>query len=85
MPSITPSATQILPTPTLISITPVPEEIPEPAQFSLPLWQMIGLLGLFIVIASASVVDPRPKALQLLGDTFRVMSSQTIDDSSKNN
>jgi hypothetical protein len=29
-----------------------------------------------MVIASASVVDPRPKALDRLGETFRIMSAQ---------
>ena len=81
MPSITPEATQILPTPTLVMITPVPEETPEPARSSLPLWQIIGLLGLFMVIASASVVDPRPKALKRLGETFKVLSARAKDDS----
>jgi hypothetical protein len=74
MPSVVPTATQILPTPTLILNTPTTEEIPEPAQPSLSLWLIIGLLGLFMVIASASVVDPRPKALERLGETFRMMS-----------
>lgn len=84
MPSITPTATQIPPTPTLVFATPIPEEIPEPVQSSLPLWQIIGLLGLFMVIASASVVDPRPKALMRLGETFKVMSAQTKDDTFEN-
>jgi len=84
MPSITPVATQILPTSTLVLITSAPEETPKPARSSLPLWQIIGLLGLFMVIASASVVDPRPKALKRLGETFKVMSTQAKDDSFKN-
>jgi len=82
-PSITPVATQILPTPTLVLKTPIPEEIPVPARSTLPLWQIIGLLGLFMVIALASVVDPRPKALGRLGETFKMMS-QTKDDSINN-
>jgi hypothetical protein len=84
MPSITPVATQIPPRPTLVLNTPFPEEIPEPDQSSLPFWQIIGLLGLFMVIASASVVDPRPKALKRLGETFKVMSAQAKDDSFEN-
>ncbi len=83
MPSVTSTATQIPPTPTLVLITPIPEEIPVPAQSSLPLWQIIGLLGLFMVIVSASVVDPRPKALERLGETFKMMA-QTKDYSSNN-
>jgi hypothetical protein len=84
MPSITPVATQIPPRPTLVLNTPFPEEIPEPDQSSLPFWQIIGLLGLFMVIASASVVDPRPKALERLGETFKVMSAQAKDNSFDN-
>ena len=84
MPSITPVATQIPPTPTLVLITPVPEETPDPALSSLPLWQIIGLLGLLMMIASASVVDPCPKALERLGETFKVLSARAKDDSIKN-
>jgi len=84
LPSITPTATHIPPTPTLVFATPISEEIPKPAQSALPLWQMIGILGLFMVITSASVVDPRPKALKRLGETFKVMSAQNEDDSFEN-
>jgi hypothetical protein len=84
MPSITPVVTQIPPTSTLVLITPVPEETPEPARYSLSLWQIIGLLGLFMVIVSASVVDPRPKALERLGETFRVLTARAKDDSINN-
>jgi hypothetical protein len=83
MRSVTPVATRILPTPTLVTITSVPEEPPEPVRFSLPLWQIIGLLGLFIVIASASVVDPRPKALEQLSETIKVLSARSKDDNIK--
>jgi hypothetical protein len=81
MPSVTPVATQIPPTPTLVTITPIPEEPPKLVRFSLPLWQIIGLLGLFMVIASASVVDPRPKALERLSETFKTMSALAKDSS----
>jgi len=84
MPSITPVATQIVPTPTSVLATPTPEEAPEPAQSSLPFWQVIGLLGIFMVIASASVIDPRPKALKRLGETFIAMSVRAKDDSNNN-
>lgn len=84
MPSVTPVATRIPPTPTLTVNTPILEEIPEPARSSLPLWQIIGLLGLFMVIASASVVDPRPKALKRLGETIKFLSTQAKDDSIEN-
>ena len=84
MHSVTPAATQISPTPTLVFATPIPAEIPEQVQSSLPLWQIIGLLGLFLVIASASVVDPRPKALERLGEMVKVMSAQAQEDSFDN-
>jgi len=83
MPSATPMATQIVPTPTLVMSTPIPEEIPMLARSTLPLWQIIGLLGLFMVIASASVVDPRPKALERLGETFKMMSKAKDDEINK--
>ncbi len=84
MSSVTPVATQLMLTPTLAVITAAPEVITKPAQSPLPFWQIIGLLGLFIIIASASVVDPRPKALERMGETFRVMSARVRDDSIKN-
>jgi len=84
MPSITPVATRIPPTPTFVLLTPLPEETPEPARSSLPLWQIFGLLGLFMVIASASVVDPRPKALERMGETFKYMSILVKDESVEN-
>lgn len=84
IPSVTPRATQIMPTLTLVSITPMPEKIFEPAQSSMPSWQFVGLLGLFMVIASASVVDPRPKALERLGETFNLLSARTRDESIEN-
>ena len=77
--SVTPTATQIAPTPILVVNTPIPEGVPTPVQFSLPLWQILGLLGFFMVIASVSVVDPRPKALERLGDTFKTMSQAKQD------
>lgn len=75
-PSATPTSTMVSLTPTSIEATPTPEEAPMPVQRSMPLWQILGLLGLFIVIASASVVDPRPKALERLGETFKMMSER---------
>jgi hypothetical protein len=79
-PSATPIPTQMHPSATPVLVTPIPEKTPEPSRSYFPLWQMIGLLGLFIVIASASVVDPRPKALDRLGEMFRDMSAQAKDD-----
>ena len=79
-PSPTSIPTQIKPTSTLVLVTSMPDEIPKPAQSSFPLWQILGLLGLFMVIASASVVDPRPKAVERLCEIFRVLAVQTKDD-----
>ncbi len=84
VPSKTPVATQIVSTPTLVPNTPILEEISEPAQSSLPLWQIIGLLGLFMAITSASVVDPRPKSLDRLGETFNALSERAKDNSIEN-
>ncbi len=81
MPSATPTPSPVPPTPTLALHTPVPEERPVPAPPFLPLWQMMGLLGLFMVIASASVVDPRPQALKRLGETFEALSELPEGDS----
>jgi hypothetical protein len=80
----TPSPTQILPSATPFLITPIPEKTPEPSRSSFPLWQVLGLLGLFLVVASASVVDPRPKALDRLSETFRMRSAPSDDDPFKN-
>lgn len=79
-PSATPIPTQIPPSTTSVLVTPIPEKTPEPSRSSFPLWQVLGLLGLFLVVASAGVVDPRPKALNRLGGMFRVMSVQAKDE-----
>src|SRR5258706_6895133 len=83
-PSATPIPRQIPLTPKAVMTTFMPKSTPEPSRSSFPLWQMLGLLGLFVVIVSASVVDPRPKALDRLGETFKVMSAQTKDASFDN-
>lgn len=83
-PSATLTSTRILPSATLVLIAPIPEKTPKPSRSSFPLWQILGLLGLFLVVASASVVDPRPKALDRLGEMFRVMSVQAKDNSFDN-
>lgn len=86
--TLTPSATsiapQIMPSATPVLATPIPEKTPAPSHASFPLWQILGLLGLFMVIASTSVVDPRPKALDRLGETLMIMSTQAKDDSFDN-
>lgn len=46
-------------------------------------WQLLGLLGLFLAIASASVIDPRPAALDRLRENVDQISNQNITKSSK--
>jgi hypothetical protein len=84
-PQATFPATQMPMTPTPVLIAPSPEISPEPIQptKSIPFWQMLGLLGLFLVIASASVVDPRPAAVDRLKESFDQISNQNNIDSSK--
>ena len=84
-PQATFTATQIPATPTQILVVPSPEISPEPIQptRSIPFWQLLGLLGLFLVIASASVVDPRPAALDRLRESIDQISNQNVVGSSK--
>lgn len=82
--SATPTMTRLPASPTPIPIIPSPvptEAISHP--ISWPLWELLGLVGLMIVIASASIIDPRPAALQRLGDVIGQISTQTQLDSSK--
>jgi len=82
--SATPTRTRIptSPTPVLIvpSSTPI---VPNPDTPQYPLWQILGLVGLMIVIASASVVDPRPLALRRLGEVMEQISNRNQLDSSQ--
>jgi hypothetical protein len=84
VPSVTFAPTYALPTQTPILPSVTPEEFSDPVRPSFPLWQILGLLGLFMVIASASVVDPRPEALRCLEDTLRLISTHASDDSFEN-
>jgi hypothetical protein len=83
IPSATPTRTQIpaSPTPVLIVPSPTPST-PAPYPSPWPLWPMLGLVGLMIVIASASVVDPRPLALRRLGEVMEQISKRNQLDSS---
>ena len=83
-PYATSTATQKPPTPTPVLVTPSPEKPAQPVRTLFPLWQLIGLLGLFMVIASASVVDPRPAALDRLRETFKMKSARSENNSHKN-
>ncbi len=77
-PQATFTATQMPVTSTPVLVVPSPEISPEPIQptRSIPFWQLLGLLGLFLVIASASVVDPRPAALDRLRESIGLISNQ---------
>jgi hypothetical protein len=85
-PQATFTAAPIPATPTPLLVAPSPEVSIRPAlpARSIPFWQLLGLLGLFLAIASASVIDPRPAALDRVRETFRLISGQTENDSFKN-
>ncbi len=79
-PQATLAATQTQGTPTLIFGAPYPTPIRVSTQAtrSIPFWQLLGLLGLFLAIASASVIDPRPVALDRLRGSIKLISGQNI-------
>ncbi|MEP0806810.1 MAG: hypothetical protein HRF47_15120 [Chloroflexota bacterium] len=87
--TVTPQATlmpiQKFATPTLVLVTPLPEtpSVPALPAKSVPSWQLFGLLVLFLAIASASVVDPRPAALDRLRESIQLISGQNIINSSE--
>jgi hypothetical protein len=67
--------------PSVVSITPLPEASPvptqEPSRGAFPWWQVLGLVGLMIAIASASVVDPRPQAIKRLTNCMKQISDSS--------
>ncbi|MBX3038600.1 MAG: hypothetical protein KF758_16940 [Anaerolineales bacterium] len=77
-PSATFVGTQIPPTSTSVLMESSVTEIP--VQVAFPFWQMIGLVGLFMAIASASVVDSRPAALDRLRESIKLISKQNNQD-----
>jgi hypothetical protein len=84
LPSATPTRTRIPASPTSVVVIPSPTPATptiQPTQW--PLWQMFGLAGLMIVIASASVVDPRPLALRRLGEVLEQISNRNQTNSSQ--
>jgi hypothetical protein len=89
-PTLTPQATFTAtqmpanPTPVLVVLSPEIPSKPIQARGSIPFWQLLGLLSLFLVIASASVVDPRPAALDRLRESVDQISNQNVINSSKN-
>jgi hypothetical protein len=85
-PQTTLTATQMPATLTLVFVVPTAEVTAEPTRLarSIPLWQLFGLLGLFLAIASASVIDPRPAALDRLKESMNLILSQQINLSDDN-
>ncbi len=84
-PQATFTATQMPAIPNPVLVVPSPEISPEPIQptRSTPFWQLLGLLGLFLAISSASVIDPRPAALNRLRESAKLISGNNAIDSSK--
>jgi hypothetical protein len=70
--TITPTIVPMV-VPTIVS-TPTPIASPQ-----VPFWQVLGLLGLFIVISSVSVIDPRPQAVDRLRESIRQMAVRDSD------
>jgi hypothetical protein len=71
-------------TPVFAVPTPVLAPAPPQSTYSAPLWQVAGLLGLFLAVASASVIDPRPFALGRLKESVHLILSQQKELSDDN-
>jgi hypothetical protein len=84
LPSATPTRTRIPVSPTPVLIVPSPKpNTPTSHPTQWPLWQILGLVGLMIVIASTSVVDPRPMAMRRLGEVMEQIANRKQIDSSQ--
>jgi hypothetical protein len=85
-PQATFTATQnpVTSTPVLAVSTSEFSREPNQQTRSIPFWQLLGLLGLFLVIASASVIDPRPAAIGRLKESMNLMLSRSSEDSTNN-
>ena len=84
LPSAIPTSTQIPASPTPVLIVPSPTPgTPTLRSAAWPLWQILGLMGLMIVTASASIVDPRPMALRRLGEVMEQMVNRNQINSSR--
>ena len=70
--------TAVVVPPTVVSVMPLPETtampVQEPLRTAFPWWPMLGLVGLMLAIASASVVDPRPRAINRLKKSMKQIS-----------
>lgn len=79
--TITPMPTRTRPTETsLPPPSPTPIATSPVASPQWPLWQMFGLIGLFLIIATTSVVDPRPRALDQLSESLDHIAHNTSRD-----
>ncbi|MBI5933802.1 MAG: hypothetical protein HY867_08850 [Chloroflexi bacterium] len=84
LPSATSTRTRIPTSPTSVLIIPSPTPVaPNPDTPQYPLWQILGLIALMIVIASASMVDPRSLALRRLGEALEQISNRNKIHSSQ--
>ncbi len=84
-PQATFTETQKLATSTVVLVTSSPRVSSDSAQprCALSFWQLLGLLGLFLAISSASVIDPRPAAIDRLRESIKLLSVHNAVDSSK--
>ena len=82
-PAATSTSSPVLPTQTLVLPEVTPEKHPDHLRTSFPFWQILGLIEMFMVIASASLVDRRPEALKGLGNAFRQISTQASNVSTE--
>ena len=57
-------------TPAAPVVRPALPKAPKPAKKTLPVWPVAGLVALLAAITSASLSDPRPRALRALGKTL---------------
>lgn len=61
--------------------TIVPEPVPAPVIRPLMLWPAVGLIGLLMALASASLTDHRPQVLQRIKQTFdQIVAQNKLDD-----
>ena len=90
-PSPTPTVTvvptrRIQPTQVVIATpapveTIVPEPVPAPVKRPLMLWPAVGLIGLLMALASASLTDHRPQALRRMAQTFdQIVTQNKLDN-----
>lgn len=65
------------PTPAAPVERPAPPKTPKPAGKTRPFWPAAGLVALLAALASASLSDPRPRALRALGKTLEQIQGKS--------